>query len=219
MNLDRVAQAVNLKTSEDVYAAVGAGDLRVSQVLNHIQEFEGNTQQELLPVDIRKPRVNPITSEFSINGVDNLMTSIAGCCKPVPGDDVVGYVSVGRGVTVHRKHCKELLRLIEIHGDRIIDVSWAGDSSKTYPVEVYIKAYDRQGLLRDITLVLSNERVNVTAVNTISDPSSNIATMTLTMEIYSLAALGDVLAKVNQLSNVIEVRRSHQGSGNDNPRH
>lgn len=219
VNLDRVAQAVNLKTSEDVYAAVGAGDLRVSQVLNHIQEFEGNTQQELLPVDIRKPRVNPITSEFSINGVDNLMTSIAGCCKPVPGDDVVGYVSVGRGVTVHRKHCKELLRLIEIHGDRIIDVSWAGDSSKTYPVEVYIKAYDRQGLLRDITLVLSNERVNVTAVNTISDPSSNIATMTLTMEIYSLAALGDVLAKVNQLSNVIEVRRSHQGSGNDNPRH
>lgn len=220
LNMDRVAEALNLKAAEDVYAAVGAGDLRVSQVLNNIQEFDGESkQQELLPVDIRKPRVNPITSEFSINGVDNLMTSIAGCCKPVPGDEVVGYVSVGRGVTVHRKHCKELKRLLEIHGERIVDVSWAAESGNTYPVEVFIKAYDRQGLLRDITQVLSNERVNVTAINTQSDPTKNIATMTITMEIGSLAFLGDVLARVNQLSNVIEVRRSHQGNSNEHSRH
>jgi GTP pyrophosphokinase len=150
------------------------------------------------------------------------MTSIAGCCKPVPGDEVVGYVSVGRGVTVHRKHCKELKRLLEIHGDRIVDVSWSGgdgDGGQTYPVEVYIKAYDRQGLLRDITQVLSNERVNVTAINTKSDPTDGTATMTLTLEINSLASLGNVLARVNQLSNVIEVRRSHQGNPNDIPRH
>ncbi len=224
LNLDRVAQLLNLRSSDDLYASVGAGDIRISQVLNNIQEFSGDSsqrQQELLPVDTRKPRVNPITSEFSINGVDNLMTSIAGCCKPVPGDEVVGYVSVGRGVTVHRKHCKELKRLLEIHGDRIVDVSWSrdGDGGETYPVEVYIKAYDRQGLLRDITQVLSNERVNVTAINTKSDQRDGTATMTLTMEINSLASLGNVLARVNQLSNVIEVRRSHQGNPNDIPRH
>jgi len=217
LNLDRVAQSLNLKAADDIYAAVGAGDLRVSQVLNAIQEFdsESQQQQELLPLDIRKPRVNPITSEFSINGVDNLMTTIAGCCKPVPGDEVVGYISVGRGVTVHRKHCKELQRLMEIHGDRIIDVSWSAEAGHTYPVEVFIKAWDRQGLLRDITLVLANERVNVTAINTKSNPSDNTATMSVTMEINSLAGLGDVLNRINQLSNVIEVRRSHQGHKTD----
>ncbi|MGB3621465.1 MAG: TGS domain-containing protein, partial [Ketobacter sp.] len=220
VNLGQVAEGLNLRTAEDIYAAVGAGDLRISQVLNGIQELEGGErQQELIPLDLRKPRVNPINSEFSINGVDNLMTTIAGCCKPVPGDEVVGYISVGRGVTVHRRHCKELQRLLEVHGDRVVDVSWSADAGRTYPVEVFIKAYDRQGLLRDITHVLAGERVNVTAISTLSNPSDHMATMSLTMEINSLVSLGDVLARINQLSNVIEVRRSHQGPGDDHPRH
>jgi GTP pyrophosphokinase len=108
---------------------------------------------------------------------------------------------------------------MEIHGDRIIDVSWSAEAGRTYPVEVFIKAWDRQGLLRDITLVLANERVNVTAINTKSNPSDNTATMSVTMEINSLAGLGDVLARINQLSNVIEVRRSHQGHTDEKPRH
>ena len=138
----------------------------------------------------------------------------------MPGDEVVGYISVGRGVTVHRKHCKELQRLMEIHGDRVVDVTWSAEAGRTYPVEVFIKAYDRQGLLRDITLVLANERVNVTAINTKSNPADNTATMQVTMEINSLAGLGDVLGRINQLSNVIEVRRSHQGpASNEKSRH
>jgi GTP pyrophosphokinase len=211
MSMDRLAVLLGLKSSEDVYAAVGAGDLRVSQVLNGIQELEGDQpQQELLPLDTRRPRINPVTSEFSINGVDNLMTSIAGCCKPVPGDEVVGYISVGKGVTVHRKNCREVARLTEINPDRIIDVSWSAEAGQVYPVDIFIKAYDRTGLLRDITQLLAGERVNVTAVNTLSDRSDNTATMALTIEIHSLAALGDVLARINQLPNVIEVKRSHQ---------
>ena len=201
-----------MKTADDIYAAVGAGDLRVSQVLNSIQDLENQErQQELLPTDQRKPRVSPITSEFSIDGVDNLMTNIAGCCKPVPGDDVVGYISVGKGITIHRRHCRELQRLMEIQGDRVLDVTWTAEQGATYPVEVYIKAYDRQGLLRDITQVLANERVNLTAIHTQSNASDNTATMTLSLDIHSLVALGDVLARINQLSNVIDVRRSIKG--------
>ncbi len=215
IDLNKIASGLNLKAAEDIYAAVGSGDLRVSQILNSIQALENEgKQQELLPFDKRKPKVSPITSEFTISGVDNLMTNIAGCCKPVPGDDVVGYISVGRGVTVHRRHCKELNRLMEIHGERVLDVSWSADTASTYPVEVYIKAYDRQGLLRDITSVLANERVNVTAINTKSNKSDNTATMTLNMDISSLASLGDVLARINQLSNVIDVRRSIQEPNN-----
>lgn len=209
--MDRLAQLVGLKSADDVYAAVGAGDLRVSQVLNALQALEGDqSQQELLPLDIRRPRINPLTSEFSINGVDNLMTSIAGCCKPVPGDEVVGYISVGKGVTVHRKNCKDVAHLQETQPERIVDVSWSAEAGQVYPVDIFIKAYDRHGLLRDITQLLAGERVNVTAVNTLSDRSDNTATMTLTIEINSLAALGDVLARINQLPNVIEVKRSHQ---------
>ena len=212
INLEPLAQTFGLRTAEDLYAAVGAGDVRVSQVLGGIQALEGDQpQQELLPLDTRRPRINPVTSEFSINGVDNLMTTIAGCCKPVPGDEVVGYISVGRGVTVHRKNCKEVTRLMESHADRIVDVSWSAEAGHFYPVDIFIKAYDRQGLLRDITQLLASERVNVTAVNTLSDRSDNTASMALTIEINSLAALGDVLARINQLPNVVEVKRSHQG--------
>ncbi len=212
LNLDRLAQVLGMKAAEDLYAAVGAGDVRVSQVLNAIEKLEGDQpQQELLPIDTRRPRINPVTSEFSINGVDNLMTTIAGCCKPVPGDEVVGYISVGRGVTVHRKNCKEVTRLMELHADRIVDVSWSAEAGHFYPVDIYIKAFDRQGLLRDITQLLASERVNVTAVNTLSDRSDNTATMALTIEINSLASLGDVLARINQLPNVVEVKCSHQG--------
>ncbi len=211
VGMDRLAQLLGLKAADDVYAAVGAGDLRVSQVLNGLQDLEGDQpQQELLPLDTRRPRINPLTSEFSINGVDNLMTSIAGCCKPVPGDEVVGYISIGKGVTVHRKNCREVTRLMEINPDRLVDVSWSAEAGQVYPVDIFIKAYDRTGLLRDITMLLASERVNVTAVNTLSDRSDNTATMALTIEIHSLAALGDVLARMNQLPNVIEVKRSHQ---------
>jgi len=86
-------------------------------------------------------------------------------------------------------------------------------------VGVFIKAYDRQGLLRDITMVLATERVNVTAINTKSDPTDNTAVMQVTMDINSLAGLGDVLGRINQLSNVIEVRRSHQGHSDEKSRH
>lgn len=212
VNLDQVAQGVGLKASDDLLAAVGAGDLRVSQVLNSLEKIEGDSsQQELLPLDTRRPRVNPTANGFSINGVDNLLTSIAGCCKPVPGDDVAGYISMGRGVTVHRKTCKDLERLSLLHPDRVVDVTWSAEAGQVYPVDIFIKAYDRQGLLRDITQLLASERVNVTAVNTLSDRSDNTASMTLTVEIHSLAALGELLARINQLPNVIEVKRSHQG--------
>ena len=211
ISMDRLGPMLGLRGAEDVYAAVGAGDLRVSQVLNAIQALEGDQpQQELLPLDTRRPRINPLTSQFSINGVENLMTSIAGCCKPVPGDEVVGYISIGKGVTVHRKNCREIARLGEINPDRVVDVSWSAEAGHVYPVDIFIKAYDRTGLLRDITQLLAGERVNVTAVNTLSDRSDNTATMALTIEINSLAALGDVLARINQLPNVIDVKRSHQ---------
>ncbi len=210
VDLDAIAEDLNLKAAEDVYAAIGSGDLRLTQILNLVQDDDADSlQQELIPLDARRPRISPRTSDFVVEGVNNLMTNIAGCCKPVPGDDIMGYISVGRGITVHRDDCAELNRLRETDPDRLVEVSWSSIEDKFYPVEVFIRAYDRQGLLRDVSNTLANEHVNVIAVNTHSDRSDNTATMTITVEIKSLGALGQLLGRINQLPNVIEVRR-HQ---------
>ncbi|CBL44530.1 GTP pyrophosphokinase [gamma proteobacterium HdN1] len=206
----QIAPALNLRTVEDVYAAVGAGDVRVAQVLNAIQDTLGEPEQEaLLPLDVRRPRVNQKASPLAIDGIDNLLTHIAGCCKPVPGDSVVGYISLGRGITVHAQGCQELGRLAEQHPERLIDVVWSESQDQVYPVEIVILCNDRQGLLRDVTSVLANAHVNVTGVNTHSERHTNTATIQVTLEVGGLARLGDVLTHIQQIPSVIEVKRLH----------
>ena len=138
----------------------------------------------------------------------DLLTQIAGCCKPVPGDEITGYITQGRGITIHRKDCPNILRFINQSPERLIDVAW-GDkrAEKVYPVDVQIKAFDRQGLLRDVASLLSNEKVNIIAVNTLSDKKSHTASMHLTMEINDLSSLSKILYKISSLHNVLEVKR------------
>lgn len=214
VDLDTLTESFNVKSAEDVYAAVGAGDLRVGQVLNVIQSaIESEPEQGVLPFDLRKPHVNKSDTDFTVDGVSNILTNIAGCCKPVPGDDVIGYVSYGRGVTVHRFDCSELKRLVETNRERLVEVNWSKRNDSVYSVEIYIKAYDRQGLLMDVTSVMMHEKVNVTAVNTSSDHATGTATMLLTVEVPSLEKLGGVLGKINQLPNIVEVKRYHPSGG------
>jgi GTP pyrophosphokinase len=143
-----------------------------------------------------------------INGVGNLLTQIAGCCQPVPGDPIVGYITLGRGVTIHRQDCQNALQLSSREPERIIQVSWGPVPVQTYPVDILVKAYDRPGLLRDVSQVLLNERINVLAVNTRSNREENTANMLLTIEIPGLDALGRLLGRVSQLPNIIEARRN-----------
>ena len=214
VDLESLTDSFNVKSVEDIYASVGAGDLRVGQVLNVIQSsIESEPEQGILPFDLRKPEVNKSDTDFTVDGVSNILTNIAGCCKPVPGDDVIGYVSYGRGVTVHRDDCVELKRLMESDQERLVEVNWAKRDDRVYSVEIYIKAYDRQGLLMDVTSAISHEKVNLTAVNTSSDHGAGTAIMLLTVEVPSLERLGGLLGKINQLPNVVEVRRYHASSG------
>ena len=142
-----------------------------------------------------------------IQGVGNLLTQMAGCCQPLPGDPIVGYITQGRGVSIHRQDCASVLQLAGREPERIIQVSWGPVPVQTYPVEIVIKAYDRSGLLRDVTQVLLNEKLNVLAVNTRSNKEDNTASMSITVEIPGLDALGRLLARIGQLPNIIEARR------------
>jgi GTP pyrophosphokinase len=132
---------------------------------------------------------------------------MAACCRPVPGDQVMGFITQGRGVTVHRADCHNLLAMQGEEPNRVIEVSWGEADRIFYPVDIFLRAWDRQGLLRDVIAVLANEKVNVTAVHTESHTEDNTATMLLTLEIASLGGLGKVLAKMDQLKGVLEVRR------------
>ena len=206
--LAEVAKAMNMKTTDDLFAAIGAGDVRLSQVVRHIvRQTDIKQPQQELPL-LKSASKTSKVSDISIQGVGHLLTQIAQCCKPVPGDDIAGYVTLGRGVSVHRLDCENLLHHEMTEPDRIIEVSWGGKVTQMYPVDVDITAYDRTGLLRDVSLVLADSGVNVVAVNTKSEQKDHLAHMQITVEIDSLSKLGRVLNKLNQLPNVLTVRRA-----------
>lgn len=209
INFDKLARRLNFAKTEDFYAAIGRGDLKSSQVVKSIQE-QLETEREPIAIQPHEPTKEG-GGDVRIQGVGNLLTQLANCCKPLPGDEIVGYITRGRGVTIHRKDCANILRYISQAPERLIEVEWGGGESKqVYPVDIQIRAFDRHGLLRDVAAVLSNEKVNIIAVNTLSDKTQHVANMTLTLEINDLDTLRKILSKINKLQNVIEVRRKRR---------
>lgn len=206
VNFDDVARRMNFPKPDDLFAAIGRGDVKTSQAVHTLQQIHPPTSDKLAgpPTPTASPRREG--SGIRIMGVGNLMTQLARCCKPVAGEPIVGYITRGRGVTIHRRDCSNALRYQNESPQRLIEVEWGGEQ-ETYPVNVCIIAVDRQGLLRDITSVLANDKINVIAVQTRSDKQQHLAYMTLTMEIASIADLSRVLDKIGQLPNIIEVKR------------
>ncbi|SEG72615.1 GTP diphosphokinase [Marinobacterium lutimaris] len=216
IDMAEVSRKLQYKQPEDMYAALGAGDLRLSQIINAAQlqvESDEKDDQQLdlgLPGSgISEPRQGG--KGVSILGVGNLLTTVASCCKPVPGDPIMGYITQGRGVSIHREDCSNLLALKDQEPDRVIGVDWGEERATTYPVDVSIEAFDRAGLLRDVMMVLANEHINVLAANTATDRKSNLARLSLTIEIARLDMLGRVMDKINQIQNVMDVHRERRG--------
>jgi len=207
INLNTYALRLNARTGEDVLAGIGAGDIRPSQVINLIAESIPTVDVEPSPADFIARGRKGQASGVIIEGLDNIMTHIAGCCRPIPGEPITGYITHNRGVSVHSRSCSELLRLHEEEPQRIIDVSWQHTIDAVQAVNIAVKSWDRTGLLRDITNVLANEHVNVTGVNTQSNKQDGTAQMQITVEVKTLEQLGRVLAKIEQQPNVITARR------------
>ncbi|WP_166251522.1 GTP diphosphokinase [Marinobacter salicampi] len=211
VDLNDLAVKVNHRNSEDMFAAVGAGDLKPTHVANAAQQMiEPRVHQLDLKLSGNRATPYDTESDIQIQGVGKLKTQVAKCCKPLPGDPIGGYITVGRGVTVHRQDCLTFLHLREYEPNRIIEVNWGGKPEAVYPVDIEIEAYDRSGLLRDITMVLSTSRSNVLALSTMSNPNDNTAMMTVTVEISSLEQLARLLAQIRNLPNILEVRRKRR---------
>ncbi|TVZ38508.1 GTP pyrophosphokinase [Alteromonadaceae bacterium 2753L.S.0a.02] len=203
-----LAQKLNLRTLDDLYAAVGAADLGVEKVIHAAQRLL-NIDQVEHPVASLVGRATNDTggADVFIDGVGNLMSHIASCCKPIPGDRIAGYITQGRGVSIHRLDCINFMQRQAIEPERIISVDWAEEPSQSYSVTIGLEAFDRHGLLRDITTLLDREKINVSAMQTLSNKSKNTVDMTLQIEITDYSELSRVIAKLNHLPNVSTVRR------------
>jgi len=196
--------------ADDVYAAIGRGDLAVGVVARQVGE--PRTEAARGPeVKVKAPTVaRPGRAEVIVEGVDDLLTHMAHCCKPVPSDPIVGYITRGRGVTVHRADCANLRALPPEERERLIDVRWAGAvADAAYPVDIQILAVDRKGLLRDVSSVITNEDIDVIGVTTHSDRDTDTASMRFTVEVHDADQLEHIRLKIGQLPGVIEVRRGN----------
>lgn len=144
---------------------------------------------------------------MSVDGVSDLMTSLAKCCEPVPGDNVLGFVTRGSGITIHRENCQNILYQKHQAGERVVHVDWGNDEEKTYPMTIQIHAFDRKGLLRDVSSVFADEKVNVMEMNTRTEEKDQSVQMEVVVEIQGIEAMSKVLAKLDQLPNILSVKR------------
>ncbi len=206
VDLGGIPARVNLTSVEDVYSALGGGDLRLSQVIQAISQSGQRTDSGPAWQRPAQPAHTP-QGDVLIRGVGQLMSQIAGCCKPVPGDAISGYITHGRGVTVHRVDCTNLLQALEDEPERIIEVSWGYGVEQTYPVDLEISAWDRQGLLRDILAVVANEKVNVRSLNSDNVDDANRVRIHLTADLQDLQGLGRLLDRLRQVRHVTDVVR------------
>jgi GTP diphosphokinase / guanosine-3',5'-bis(diphosphate) 3'-diphosphatase len=202
ISYETLAPLFDFEEVDDFLAAIGQGDINVQQIASKIIEVERQSQPEPeLAVAPPVPRPTP-SPALSVRGAAGLLTNIARCCNPLPGDEIIGYITRGHGVTIHRRDCPNVLRSRE--PERLIEVDW-GRSEQTYPVMVKITAYDRGGLLRDIAAIVAAENVSMSSVSVSTQKS--VATFFATLEISSIDQLSLVLTKIDRIPNVIEVQR------------
>ncbi len=202
-----IAALFDYKNVEDFFAAIGCGDLNSQRVAARVL-------QVLRPEEIFAAEVPPplaVTPEgIRVKGVGDLYTQLAQCCKPSPDDPspIIGYVTRGRGVTIHKWDCPNiLLRANRGEMERLIEVDWGKPQEHIYPVVIKVRAWDRDGLLRDIATVIAEEGVNMRKVNSATVQKTNLATLTATLEVTSISQLINILDRIERLPNVIEVTR------------
>lgn len=202
---------------EDLLAGIGNGDIKMSQVIGAIQRIK-HPQQEVLPVTVQEfskqhhsepTKQKQTNAEIIVAGIDNLYSHMARCCKPVPGDEIIGYITLGEGVSIHRKDCINILQVKDAKKARLVSVAWGHKISNNYSVDVVIKAYNRRGLVRDISAVIAAEEVDIITIQSLTDKESNKADFKVKMEVSGLDRLGRVLTKIQQIPNIIDVYREN----------
>ena len=202
----------NFRNLDEMYAAVGFGSIGVSKIITRtLEEYKKYNKESDENVEEKieelKNETRPKSSKTGIivKGIENCLVKLSKCCSPVPGDEIVGYITRGRGVTIHRKDCKNLKDLLQEEG-RIIDVYWDEEKQSSYKVEINIYANDRQGLLSDVINLISTLDVNLNEIKAKSN-KEKIAIIEMTIEVKNLEDLNTAMRKFGKVDSVYDVRR------------
>jgi GTP pyrophosphokinase len=164
--------------------------------------------QDMPPTIVRRaPNTKKQLSGLMVDGVGDLLSNFARCCRPVPPEAIAGYITLGRGVSIHRQNCASLERLRMGHPERVIAVDWGTAADREFSVDIAIKAFDRRGLVRDVTGVVADSKINIQAMNTVTHARDGVADLSLRILVRDLTALSAVLARIQSLPNIISVRR------------
>jgi len=205
VNLERLAREFDYRNVEDLFVAIGIGDLSSSRIVKYLTFQE---EEEAVGEITTETKIDKIVQSdaVSILGLKGLLTTIARCCNPAPGDEIIGYITRGRGATIHRKDCPNVLRIED--RERLVNVTW-GEPKTTYPVPVRIKAYDRNGLMKDVSTLISDEGINMPSVKV--DTHHNLAVFDLVIEVKDIMQLSRVLDRLENLPNIMEAQRVRPG--------
>ncbi|MBB6092227.1 GTP pyrophosphokinase [Povalibacter uvarum] len=206
LSLAELVTEFKFDTPEQLYQAIGEGDVTAAQITGAI--LRRARPQELPSPIPRKPTIATKAPEgITIEGVGDLLSHFARCCGPVPPESIMGYITLGRGVSIHRQDCVSLKRLQQEHPERLIAVEWGSGSDRSFPVEINVRAFDRRGLVRDITGVLADSKINIQGMNTVTDEADGIADINLRITVQDLEELSRVLGRVQGLPNILSARR------------
>ncbi len=205
INIEDLARSLDLKNEDELYISIGCGDMSIRKIINKINDVEKESEDPLFQIHapaIERESVDAV----NVLGLKGILTHFARCCNPAPGDAITGYITRGRGVTIHRMDCPNILSVKD--KERLIKVDW-GEAHRTFPVNVQVKAYDRQGLMNDISSILSNENINMRDIKI--NFSNNLATITLMLDIRDISQLSRVLTRIETTPNVMEAFRFRPG--------
>jgi GTP pyrophosphokinase len=206
--LPEILDELGLPNLDALYVGLGEGELTVAQVAGavhrRLKEHEPQKPRAFKPGAASQP------GGMVIDGVGDLLSSFARCCRPVPPESIAGYITLGRGVSIHRADCANLLRMRDQQPQRVLAVDWGRASpERTFPAAVVIHAFDRKGLTRDVTSVLADEHINISAMNMTTNKAENTAHLDLTVTVHGLDELSRLLSRLASLPNVISARRRH----------
>ncbi|MGM7385239.1 RelA/SpoT family protein, partial [Acinetobacter baumannii] len=214
IDLNDYSSHFNVKTGDDILVSLVSGDIRLHALINQINRQMHLDQDE--PELVLKPTLNPRASHtlsahgILIDGLDNVELHIAQCCQPVHGESIAGYITLNRGVSIHKVLCSDYQRMIKQEPERAVEADWEMQPTRGQSVQIVVEAYDRRGLLKDLTQVIFSDQINIRQVNTISE-ADGIANMKLLIEVKGLAQLSRLLARLEQQPGIISARRMIQG--------
>jgi GTP pyrophosphokinase len=197
--VDKVARLLDYDSADDLFAALGNGSISSSQIM---LKLSGELEPTEEGVEVLPPRkISPVS--INVLGVGDLLTRLANCCHPLPGDKIIGYITQGRGITVHRRDCLNIIH--EEEKERLIKVEW-GDVAQVYPVMIQVDAWDRVGLVRDISAIIAEEGVNLSEVS-MSNHHDDSITLLFTLEVKSATQLSKIMSRIYSVWNVVTVAR------------